>query len=280
MKLEFAMEKTVKARYSVRTYKDQSVTAQDREKLETYFSKLSNPFGAAVTFRLLESKTAVNSAKLGTYGMISGAKEYFGASVAAGDLSLEGLGYEFEELVLYAASLGLGTCWLGGTFNRSEFASALEVKENELLPAISPIGYPAKKNLKESLVRKSIKADQRKPWDTLFFKSNFSSPLSAEDAGEYAFPLEMTRLGPSASNKQPWRIVKDENVYHFYENKDPGYSDRLGFDVQKIDLGIAACHFHLAAAERDLTGEFKVLPAPAIDTPENMLYLFSWITGS
>ena len=277
MKLEFEMEKTVKARYSVRTYKDQDLSAADREKLAAYMGKLSNPFGASVTFSLLESKTAVNSAKLGTYGMITGASEYFGASVAAGDLSLEGLGYEFEELVLYAASLGIGTCWLGGTFNRSEFASALAVKENDLLPAISPIGYPAKKNLKESLVRKSIKADQRKPWNTLFFMNNFSVPLSEEDAGEYVFPLEMTRLGPSASNKQPWRIVKEENTYHFFEDKAPGYSDRLGFDVQKIDMGIAACHFHLAAKERDLSGEFKILPAPAIETPENMLYLFSWI---
>jgi len=279
MKLAFEMEKTVKTRYSVRTYKDQPIAAETRAKLQSYINTLSNPFGASVTFAMLESKTAANGDKLGTYGMITGAKEYFGASVRSSDLSLEGLGYEFESLVLYAASLGIGTCWLGGTFNRGEFAKALSVKEDDLLPAISPIGYPAKKNLKESLVRKSIKADKRKPWNTLFFNDNFSSPLSEEDAGSYAFPLEMTRLGPSASNKQPWRIVRIANTYHFYEDKAQGYSDRLGFDVQKIDMGIAACHFQLAAMEKDLAGTFEKLTAPSIDTPENMLYCFSWIAG-
>ena len=279
MKLAFDMEKTVKTRYSVRTYKDQPIPAETVAKLQSYISTLSNPFGASVTFAMLESKTADNSDKLGTYGMITGAKEYFGASVTSSDLSLEGLGYEFEELVLYAASLGLGTCWLGGTFNRGEFAKALAVKENDLLPAISPVGYPAKRNLKETLVRKSIKADKRKPWDVLFFDESFAAPLLEEDAGAYAFPLEMTLLGPSASNKQPWRIVRIGNIYHFYEDKAQGYSDRLGFDVQKIDMGIAACHFQLAAREKDLAGRFEKLTAPSIDTPANMLYCFSWIAG-
>ena len=71
-----------------------------------------------------------------------------------------------------------------------------------------------------------------------------------------------------------WNTV--EAFFLVLRNIIPGYSDRLGFDVQKIDMGIAACHFHLAAKERDLSGEFRILPAPAIETPENMLYLFSW----
>lgn len=278
MKIEFPMEETVKARYSVRTFKDQPLTLDARAKLESYITALSNPFAAGVTFRMMESKAAINGEKLGTYGMITGAGEYFGATVSPGDLALEGLGYEFEKLVLYAASLGLGTCWLGGTFTRSEFAKAMDVKENDIFPAISPIGYPAvKKSMKESLVRKFVKADKRNKWEDLFFNMNFSSPLSQNEAGDYAFPLEMIRLAPSASNKQPWRIVKEGNAYHFYKMTAPGYSDRLGFDVQSVDMGIAACHFHLAAMEKDLAGKFKVLPVPAIELPENTGYVFSWL---
>lgn len=280
MKMEFPIESTVKTRYSVRTFKNQPISSDTRAKIESCINTLSNPFAAAVTFRMLESKTAGNGEKLGTYGMIKGAAEYFGATVSPGDLSLEGLGYEFEKLVLYTASIGLGTCWLGGTFTRSEFAKAMNVKESDIFPAISPIGYPAdKKSLKEALVRKAVKADKRKKWEDLFFNKDFSSPLSPTDAGAYAFPLEMIRLAPSASNKQPWRILKDGNDYHFYKETAPGYSDRLGFDVQSIDMGIAACHFHLAAMEKNLPGGFKVLPAPAIDLPENTGYVFSWIIG-
>jgi len=278
MKTEFPIEETVKTRYSVRTFQNQPLSSDTRAKLESYITTLSNPFAAGVTFRMLESKAAINEEKLGTYGMITGATDYFGATVSPGNLALEGLGYEFEKLVLYAASLGLGTCWLGGTFTRSEFAKAMNVKENDIFPAISPIGYPAdKKSLKESLVRKFVKADKRKKWEDLFYNMNFASPLSPAEAGDYAFPLEMIRLAPSASNKQPWRIVKEGNAYHFYKSTAPGYSDKLGFDVQLVDMGIAACHFHMAAMEKDLAGEFKVLPVPAIDLPEYTGYIFSWV---
>lgn len=57
------------------------------------------------------------------------------------NMSLEALGYSFESLILYATSLGLGTCWLGGTFDHSGFASAMDLKEGYLFPAISPIGH-------------------------------------------------------------------------------------------------------------------------------------------
>jgi hypothetical protein len=130
---------------------------------------LSNPFSVDVSFRLLEMKEAVKGEKLGTYGVIKGARDFIGATVAEGELALEALGYSFEKLILFATSIGLGTCWLGGTFSRSGFASAMGFKGNELFPAISPIGHPlGKKRVAESLMRWVVKADQRKSWNELF----------------------------------------------------------------------------------------------------------------
>jgi len=280
MELEFSLEETVKTRYSTRTYTEQTLSTETKEKINAYIRTLSNPFSVKVNFTLLEAKTAINSQKLGTYGVIKGSNNYIGATVANDELALEALGYEFEKLILYLTSLGIGTCWLGGTFNRSSFANAMAVKENEIFPAISPIGYPSgKKRFADSLVRMIAKSNQREPWNKLFFNKKFSTRLSTEDAGAYAFPLEMTRLAPSASNKQPWRIVQDGTTYHFYEAQAPGYSTRLGYDIQKVDLGIAACHFHLAALETDLKGELKKLQSPALDVPEHTQYIFSWISA-
>jgi nitroreductase len=277
MAMDFPVEQTVRNRYSVRTYNDQVIPPELWTKLEAYISTLSNPFGAQVTFRILQSAAAEKNRKLGTYGMIKGAKEYLGAIVSDSPLSLESLGYEFESLILYSASLGLGTCWLGGTFTRSEFEKAMDSKEGDIFPAISPIGYAAdRKSLTEVLSRKYIKADQRKPWDSLFFFNSFTSPLSPEEAGEYSFPLEMVRLAPSASNKQPWRIVKCGDNYHFYEAKTPGYSSVHGYDMQRIDMGIAACHFYIAAKDKNLPGECKILTPPALELPENTAYCFSY----
>ena len=277
MKLDFQVEKTIKARSSVRTYEEKSLSKDDKDKLNSYIkSFLANPFSVNVLFRLLEQKDAVNGEKLGTYGVIKGASDFIGATVENSELALEALGYSFEKLVLYATSIGLGTCFLGGTFNRSSFAAAMEVKENELFPVISPVGYPfGKKRVKESLMRWAIKADKRKEWDELFFNEDFSSPLTEKDAGKYAFPLEMLRLAPSAANKQPWRVVQDKNGYHFYELKTIGDSNKL--DIQRVDIGIAACNFHMAALEKDLPGRFEKLKKPNIQATDNLKYIFSWI---
>lgn len=193
-------------------------------------------------------------------------------------MALEALGYEFEAAILYLTHLGLGTCWLGGTFNRKGFAKAMNVGDNKLFPIISPYGYAApKKHIKEIAMRKMINADKRKEWDKLFFENNFETPLSKENAGELTFPLEMVRLCPSASNKQPWRILIKGKVCHFFEYKDPKYSDIFKYDIQRIDMGICAAHFDLAVKEKKIKGHFILNDKPNIIIPKNMEYLFSWV---
>ena len=280
MNLEFAVEQTVRTRRSVRTYEPTPLSAADQEKVLAYMQSVANPFNKEVVFRFAESSTEAGGERLGTYGMIKGAKYYIGAIVTDDVLALEALGYSFERLVLYATSLGLGTCWLGGTFNKSKFASIMGVKENQMLPIVSPIGYPAKqKRFMEKIVRATAHSDLRKDWSELFFENGFATPLSQSQAGDYAFALEMLRLAPSASNQQPWRIVKRAGTFHFYEMKSKRNESILGFDMQRIDMGIVACHFHIAAQERGLEGKFESLQETGIPAPENAVYRFSWIAG-
>ena len=279
MKMDFPVAKTVNARSSVRTYENRDLSANEKAQINAYIENLSNPFSVDVTFRLLEKASSTDGEKLGTYGVIKGAGNYIVASAADKELALEALGYSFEKLILYATSLGLGTCWLGGTFNRCGFAAAMNLKEGDLFPCISPIGYPAgKKSTMESLMRWVSKADQRKEWSELFFKQNFSQPLTKDDAGEFAFPLEMVRLAPSAVNKQPWRIVQDNDAYHFYLARSLK-SDNEKVDLQRVDMGIATCHFHMAVLEKELQGKFQKLLKPGIQIPEQMQYIYSWIPG-
>jgi hypothetical protein len=100
--------------------------------------------------------------------------------------------------------------------------------------------------------------------------------LTKTDTDEFAFPLEMLRLAPSAANKQPWRIVQDKSSYHFYKAKTLE-DNKLGIDIQRVDIGIAACHFHLSALEKGLPGRFEKLPEPEIQSPDQMNYIFSWV---
>jgi nitroreductase len=277
MKLEFSVEEIVKARCSVRSYTNEVITEDKIEQIKNYISTLSNPFGVKVNFHLLETKDVDSNQKLGTYGVIKGAKAFIGATVADTEFALEALGYEFEKLVLYITSIGLGTCWLGGTFNKNSFANALEVNEKELFPIISPVGYTAeKRRFGDTLARKIAKSDQRKNWGELFFEKNTNTALTKTSAGAYESVLELLRLAPSAANKQPWRVVLEGNTYHFYEDQAKAYSNGA-YDIQAVDMGIGACHFHLAAMEKDLNGEFKKLEQPSITTPTSYKYKFSWI---
>jgi hypothetical protein len=269
----------VKQRTSVRSYEPEALEEKVKEKLITFLKEVKGPFNEGVRFKLVDSKSALNSdIKLGTYGIIRGASSFAVSAVEKGDMYLEELGYRFEKFVLYVASLGLGTCWLGGTFKKGEFSKAVELKENEILPIVIPVGYPAKnKSLVEKLMRKVAGSNNRKPWEEIFFKGDFDKKLSMEEAGSYSEALEMLRLAPSASNKQPWRVVKDGNNLHFYICHAKGYSTGLGFDMQRIDIGIGMCHLDLALKESGMNGSWQKLN-PNIKVPDETIeYEVSWV---
>ncbi|HSR03394.1 MAG TPA: nitroreductase family protein [Proteiniclasticum sp.] len=269
------VNEVIEKRKSVRTFLEKPLSDQDKKELQSYMETLENPFGVEVKFSFLE--TGEKKKALGTYGVIKGTVDYIGAAVKKGPFALEALGYEMEKLILYAASKEIGTCWLGGTFKREDFKKAMDIEDGFLFPAITPVGYPKDaKSLTDNLVRFIAKGDLRKPWEELFFRDDFSQTLSEEEAKEYKDVLEMVRMGPSASNKQPWRVLRGNGSFHFYEAKSVGYSDAFPYDIQEIDLGIALCHFHLTAIEKKLSGKITVETVSELKAPENYRYCFSW----
>lgn len=280
MNIGFPVQETIQQRYSVRTYDAKPVNETIRQDILNYAKTLTNPLGPHTRFQFIDVTTSDQGQKLGTYGFIKGASLFLGSTIPDEPGALEALGYEYEQLILYMTSLGLGTCWLGGTFNRSAFASAMEIREGDLFPILSPVGYPAaKKRIGEDFFRRALKANQRKSWDKLFFAEDFSFPLTKEAAGKYQFPLEMLRLAPSAVNKQPWRVVMTDGAFHFFKQSTMGGESGV-IDMQRIDVGIAICHFHLAVMEQRLKGHFaKLDPAKFIrlEIPANTSYITSWI---
>lgn len=279
MKLNIPIEETIKKRVSVRTYDPKKLSEKDKEKLVNEINQLTNPFGENVRIHFIVKDTVSNGEKLGTYGVIKGAKTFLGVSVDKSEYGLIAAGYQFENLILYATNMGLATVWLAATFSREKFATAMDIKEDELFPAISPIGYAAgKKSITENLMRKTMKSDKRKPWEEIFFQDSFGNPLSKEEASEYEIPLEMLRLAPSATNAQPWRVVKKQGSYHFFETHKSKTSEEE-IMIKKVDLGIALSHFHQTTLEHGLTGNFEKQSDFEIDVPENTSYLISWNIG-
>jgi len=272
------IEKTIRDRYSVRTYSNKPVDEKLRVQIMEYADSIENPFGPDVRYKWLDKKQLPKGEKLGTYGIIQGTDLYLGTAVPEHKNAMESLGYSFEKLVLYLTEKGLGTCWLGGTFNRKAFTEAMDLKEGEIFCIVSPVGYPAeKKSLIEKMMRIGSKGDKRNGWEMHFFKDDFQSPLTKEDAGDYELPLEMVRLAPSAVNRQPWRIVMKDGAFHFYEKHTREDEEPGMIDMHRIDLGIALCHFHMTVEELGMAGHFERMDVSDIAPAGNMTYITSWI---
>ena len=189
----------------------------------------------------------------------------------------EAFGYTFEKIVLFAETLGIGTTWIAGTMNREAFERAMAVSADEVMPCVSPLGYPAEKmSLRETMMRKGIKADSRFDFEELFFDGSFDKPLSKSTAGKLLEAFEAVRLAPSAVNKQPWRCVCCEDKVHFYEKRSKRHVSENDWDLQKIDVGIALCHFELTARECGLDASLEIA-APDIPVPENMQYIATYL---
>lgn len=262
----------IRDRRSVRAYDGRDMSTDDIEKLSSYMKNIENPYNIPVEFKLLHAKEQNLSCPV-----VSGTDLYVGAKVHRVPHMEEAYGYSFEKLVLYAQSLGIGTVWIGGTMNRASFENAMDLNEDEIMPCVSPLGYTAKKmSLKESMMRKAVKADSRLPFGTLFFDGTFDVPLTEEKAGRLSEPLEMVRLAPSAVNKQPWRVVIDEHAAHFYLKRNSGFIKDATGDLQKIDVGIALCHFDLASKEAGLDVSFTI-DEPKIKTESDTEYIASYL---
>jgi nitroreductase len=279
----------MRERSSWRSYDGRPLEAGDRARLEDFLaSSEAGPFGGSVRLQLVEASAEDRAElrKLGTYGMVKGTRTFLAGAIRRGPMDMEDYGCVFERAVLYATALGLGTCWLGASFNRSGFAARIDLADDEILPAVSPVGYVASsRTLVDATTRFFARSKKRKPWEELFFEGEFGTPLSAGAAGPYAEALEMVRLAPSASNRQPWRLVKEasRDIYHLFISRSAVYSNIVanapGGDRQRLDMGFAMCHFALTARESGLAGGWEVLEPPALEPPERTTYVASWLAS-
>jgi hypothetical protein len=270
---------TIRKRISCRTFDGRPIDGKAKEKLREFLrSNTRGPFGNPLRFEFIDLTEAERAElkALGTYGVIKGASLFIAGAVTRGARAMEDYGFGMEGNILFATTLGLGTCWLGGTLNRAGFARKIGLSSEEFMPAISPVGTPAdKRSLTDRAFRFMAKSDKRKPWAELFFDERPGNPLVKEYAGACGQALESVRIGPSASNRQPWRVIREGASYHFFLARTPGYDKMTGeIRLQEVDMGIALCHFELASAELGIAGKWKQAK-PGFDA-DMWEYVVSW----
>jgi nitroreductase len=280
------IQEIIRQRYSCRSYVDEPIQEVHRQTLTDFLG--AQQIGPLATHARFELVTASQHDRqslkgLGTYGFIKNPTGFIIGAVEQGQNNLEDYGYLLEHAILAATDIGIGTCWLGGSFTKSSFAKKISLRDKETIPAVVAAGYDEEKKGRNGQFRKYMGATRRLPMDRLFFEESFGNLLAIESADTYAQPLEMVRWAPSASNKQPWRIVRIDDAWHFYLQRTKGYGKgtllfnilRLA-DLQRVDMGIAMCHFELTARELGLKGSW-VLNDPKLQIPKGAEYIVTWI---
>lgn len=264
--------KLAKTRRSVRTFDGNGIDEKVLNVLKEYAEEITNPYGIKIRFVFLDAaKNNLSSP------VLVGEKYYVTAVASKQEHVEEAYGYSFQKLLMKAHELGLGTVWIGGTMPRDKFEAASDLKEGEIMPCVSPLGVAAHKMaMKETLMRKGVKADVRFDFDKLFFTGDFSTPMSEQSAMEKGVldVLLSVKVAPSAVNKQPWRIVIGGKKAHFYEKHDKGFLTP-DYDLQKIDIGIALYNFEAQLLSEGRKAQL-IIENPGITKPDNMDYVATY----
>ena len=153
--------------------------------------------------------------------------------------------YYGEIIVLEATSIGLGTCWIGGTYNKKECEKYIDIKEDEELVCVIAIGYtPENKSIKEKLVAAMNKG--KKGYNEILKSKDNKVPNWVKSG------IESVIKAPSAVNKQPVG-------YLFEDNKIKAYVVKENHGYEEVDLGISMLNFEIGSKSKGYIGHWTYI---------------------
>lgn len=224
-------------RHAVRSYGAEEISAPSANKLNAEVTFI-NTHEAGLNFRMCYGSGDPFKGFTRSYGMFRGVNNYL---VAAVDPTFpdvwERAGFFGEQLVMLAVSLGLGTCFVSGTYSREAIGVPLEVYEK--VAFLVTIGHEEGRASLISRITAGF-AHRKQMTPREFFEGSEQEYREARrlvpdlDKG-----LEAIACAPSALNRRPVRIKLAE----FDGEKHICATVPSDADDMKIDLGIAKYNF-------------------------------------
>jgi hypothetical protein len=207
----------IEARNSVRIYTDRMIEGEVEEKLRAEIAACNLESGLAMQLCLNEPRAF--SGFMARYGRFRNVRNYIALVGKAGADLDEKCGYYGEKIVLRATQLGLSTCWVGGTYKKSQ--TAAKVGPGEKLALVIAIGYGAVPGIPH----------KTKPIEAL-------CRVEGEMPEWFLRGMQAVQLAPTAMNQQKFLFELSGNAVRAVAL--PGFFAR-------VDLGIAKCHFEVGA---------------------------------
>jgi len=219
----------IEARQSRRDYVPAALTVEEATALRAVIADRAGADG--VRMELVVDNGQAFEGLRRSYGLFAGVRNYVGLIADGGTSSPEKLGYDGELVNLTAVTLGLGTCIVGGSFDRA--ACPFDLSDGDSVACVIVVGRVADSpSRKERLVRGAMHR-RSKPVEQMTL-----TPPPWPDW--YKTGLAAVQRAPSALNRQPVTFaIADGVVTASVRPTD----DPLMF----VDLGIAKRHFALGA---------------------------------
>ena len=220
------MHSAIKNRVSRRKFEKEPITDSDKESIISLINHLNE--ASCLTMKFLEDGSGAFGKLSKSYGLFTNVRSLVLMKGKKEDKDLkEKIGYYGEELVLAITDLGLGTCWVGGTFDKEE----LVIDSSDELVCVIVVGKVADSSLTEKMVRSAM---HRK------MKGMEERIVSSEPLPKWVEKgMNAVLLAPSAKNTQKAMFKYENNVLSAEIVND--------YPMDMIDLGIAKKHFEIEA---------------------------------
>jgi len=229
-------------RRSRRKYRDTPIAPDIAERLQELARRYSE--AGDIRIELVFEDGAAFDGLRRSYGMFSGVRSYAGLIAPKDDLAAaQRLGYYGELLMLHAVAMGLGACWVGGSFDRKRCPFAL--RGDETVVCVITLGYvPERLGGMERFLygvthRKSKSIEEMMQIISQASGTEHSEATCSPQA--FLDGMQAVQKAPSAVNRQPVEFTyEDGKVTARVEKKDA---------MTAVDLGIAKAHFALGAGQ-------------------------------
>ena len=219
------LQEAIKTRHSVRAYKGQPLTDEDARALEEKIAELNRE--GKLHIQLIRNEPKAFLGPLAKYGKFRGVTDYLVmAGVKADDLD-DRIGYYGEQLVLFAQTLGMNTCWVGLSYTK--IPETYVLNEGEKIGCYISIGYGETQGVSHKIKR----IDQ-------------VSNVNADSPDWFRRGVEAALLAPTAINQQKFSF----ELLPAEEGQVPRVLAKRHFSLvgyTQMDLGIAKYHFEIGA---------------------------------
>lgn len=239
----------LKQRHSVRTFINKEIPDNILAKLRAEITMI-NTHEAGMKFQLFVNDESPFNGFTKSYGFFRNPRNYIAAVVDTTYSHIyQRAGFFAQQIVIKAVECGLGTCYVGGTYDKNSTSARIRVGEKLLFLILLGYEDKTKNNFMARIGYRLSHLKRMSPSDFL---------LNVTETDLIKFPLlieaaEAVSYSPSSLNKRPTRIECNNGEIYLKVNSNK--------DSDLIDLGIAQYNFqHVLPGEWEWGNPSKFLP--------------------